>query len=165
MKKWIFCIATALCLLACAARQVPPPVLPEKLVFQDDGFTIKALEKGAGNKDYSPLIMTLPPEGGFSPNVNVRIQLFEGSLQEYLDFSLKQFEKTSIEVVAHRLVDGHTVQLEYRGEMQGRQLHWYAIAKKSGNRVILVTATASEEQWSGVQEKLRACVDSLELLQ
>lgn len=49
---------------------------------------------------------------------------------------------------------------EYKGKMQGQQLHWYAHAEKVRNHVYLVTGTAKESQWGELSQKLRACVDS-----
>jgi hypothetical protein len=53
------------------------------------------------------------------------------------------------------------VTFEYSGPLQGRSLHWYARAEKSGGRVYLATATAAEQQWAKQGAQLKACVDSL----
>jgi hypothetical protein len=121
-----------------------------RLHFAASGFSIAPLEAPKGQLTQQVLLMFLPTSGDFTPNVNVQIQPYEGSLDDYIKLSLKQFESAT---------DSGAV-FEYHGEIQNRRLHWYAKAQKSQGRVYLVTATALEENWVEVAPNLKNCVDS-----
>ena len=104
-------------------------------------------------------MMLLPPSDAFAPNVNVQIQPFTGTMKEYADLSEQQFNAASLVVLG----ETHTrtsVLWEYSGMFRGRKLHWYARAELGEGKVYLVTATATESQWSTVSAQLKACVDS-----
>ena len=131
-----------------------------RLHFAVSGFSIAPLEAPLGQTPQQAIIMFLPVKGDFAPNVNVQIQPYEGSLDEYWALSLKQFEGAGFKLVQPAKLKGSSVVFEYKGTMQGRLLHWYARAEKSRDRVYLVTATAPEERWTETAPRLKACVDS-----
>lgn len=97
---------------------------------------------------------------GFAANVNVQIQPYVSSIDDYLALSVRQCETAGFKLLQQKIVDKSVMVLEYTGEMQGRLLHWYARAEKSAGKVYLTTATAADEQWSKVGPPLKACVDS-----
>jgi hypothetical protein len=131
-----------------------------RLHFAASGFSIAPLEAPKGQLTQQVLLMFLPTSGDFTPNVNVQIQPYEGSLDDYIKLSLKQFESANLKIVQQgRTTDSGAV-FEYHGEIQNRRLHWYAKAQKSQGRVYLVTATALEENWVEVAPNLKNCVDS-----
>ena len=131
-----------------------------RLHFATSGFSIAPLEAPKGQLTQQVLMMFLPTGGDFTPNVNVQVQPYEGSLDDYIKLSLKQFESANLKIVQQgRTTDSGAV-FEYRGEIQNRRLHWYAKAQKSQGRVYLVTATALEENWAEVAPNLKNCVDS-----
>lgn len=134
-----------------------------RLHFPATGFSIEPLEAATAPVASQPLTMALPAAGGFAPNVNVAIQPFGGSMQDYLDLSLRQFEAAGIEVIDKKVVSENTVSFEYAGSLRGRDLHWYASATQDGNRVFLVTATAPESRWKDSADKLKAVVRSFRL--
>jgi hypothetical protein len=131
-----------------------------KLHFPAAGFSIAPLEESPGEATQQVLLMFLPATNGFSANVNVQIQLYTGTIDGYRALSLQQFNTAGFKVLEQKMLGKSEVKFEYAGVSQGFKLHWYARAKKSGNKVYLVTATASDEQWSAVAARLKTCVDS-----
>jgi hypothetical protein len=97
---------------------------------------------------------------GFAANVNVQIQTYVSTIDDYLALSVRQCGTAGFKLLQQKTIDKSVAVLEYTGEMQGRLLHWYARAEKSAGKVYLVTATAADEQWSKVAPQLKACVDS-----
>ena len=104
-------------------------------------------------------IFSLPVSSGFSGNVNVQIQPYEDSIADYDELSSSQFEQYNFTVL-RRDLQKDSVVYEYSGTLQGRPLHWYAAAKKSKNRIFLVTATALESDWKRQSTVLKNSVDS-----
>lgn len=132
-----------------------------RLRFSVAGFSIASLEIAPGGKTpQQALIMCLPASDGFAPNVNVQIQPFADTIEAYVKVSLEQFTKAGLKLTEQKPLSKSAVLLEYGGEMQGKTLHFYARAEKSGDNVYLVTATATEEQWARTSTQLKACVDS-----
>ncbi|MBL7134164.1 MAG: hypothetical protein ISS78_08705 [Phycisphaerae bacterium] len=134
-----------------------------RLRFERNGFSIQALEGQPGDAPYTALMMFLPPSKGFAPNVNVVIQPYAGTIDEYAALSKKQFVAGKFKLIREAKVGKVGVLFEYSGRLQGRQLRWYARAILRGDKVYLVTATATKDQWAGVSGKLKACVDSFEI--
>lgn len=106
--------------------------------------------------------MKLPAKDGFSPNVNVQIQAYKGTIQEYKALSLSQFEQLGLTVFSADVVD-NMISFEYAGSMMGFNLHWYARAFKKGDHIYLVTATGAEQEWEKEKQKLISNVNSFEL--
>jgi PsbP len=131
-----------------------------RLHFASSGFSIAPLEAPRGQVTQQVLMMFLPTVGEFTPNVNVQVQPYDGSLEDYVKLSLKQFESANLKMVQQGRTKDSGAVFEYRGEIQNRRLHWYAKAQKSEGRVYLVTATALEEHWAEVASNLKDCVDS-----
>ena len=105
-------------------------------------------------------MMSLAPTEQFSPNVNVLIQPYQGSMADFLVLSRKQFKEMNLTIVRDETVGAAHV-FEYKGTMMNRQLHWYARMQASRGFVYLATATAQETQWKDVSDRLKTCVDSL----
>ena len=122
-----------------------------RLHFASSGFSIAPLEAPRGQVTQQVLMMFLPTVGEFTPNVNVQVQPYDGSLDDYVKLSLKQFESANLKMVQQGRTKDSGAVFEYRGEIQNRRLHWYAKAQKSQGRVYLVTATALEENWGEVE--------------
>jgi len=147
----VFAFTTLPCL---AADEVA-----ELLHFKASGFSIAPLEEAAESATYLVLTMTLPASDGFAPNVNVQVQAFDGTLDEYVDLSKRQFTAQKIQIVSEkRAAESHTFELA--GEIQGQKLHFYSKAEMGRGKVYLTTGTSKESQWKAVGEKLRKCVDS-----
>jgi hypothetical protein len=134
-----------------------------RLVFKTTGFSIHPLETDPLGHSYQAMSMFLPPSIGFSPNVNVQVQCYKGTIEEYIATSKKELASMEWKVVKSTKQEQNSYLMEYTGEFQGNKLHWYAKATATGKRVYLATATAKEKQWADVGVKLKACVDSLEV--
>lgn len=134
----------------------------ERLTFEKSGFQINALEAPPHVQGSQPLAMLLPSDQGFSANVNVQIQPFTGDILEYRALSQTQFAQLGLTVIAENMKPNEFT-LEYRGDMHGRVLHWYAKAIKQGDYVYLATATSLDINWPQNRFELKQAVDSLEL--
>ena len=130
------------------------------LGFTEHGFAIDPLVGHDAEQMQQVVTMMLPATGGFSPNVNVQVQPFHGTIEEYLSVSKEQFKAGGITMLSEKH-DAKTATLEYKGTMQGQPLHWYARAFLAKNGLILATGTALESQWKGASAALRKSVDSL----
>jgi len=128
-----------------------------------DGFNVKRSDLGSVAGQSPVAVLYLTPTGGFAPNVNVLIQNFSGSINDYVSVTKKEFESAGIQVVNEHIVSPNEWMVEYAGTLSGRSLHWYARAIKNGDKAYLITATATPEQWEQVSSKLKACVDSFAL--
>ena len=122
---------------------------------------IDALDAKASVSAPTTAFMTfLPASDGFGPNINVNIQPYPGSMKEYVALSKTQFQKMSWTVIDEKQIGDGEWKVEYKGPMQGSDLHFYARALTKGGKVYLVTATAKESQWDSVGATLRNHVDS-----
>lgn len=130
------------------------------LDFPKNGFSIDALEAKSDLPSSQVVMMFLPPTDQFAPNVGVQVQNFSEGLEAYLTLSRSQFSAAGMKVIKEKKVSATKATLEYSGAMQGRNLHYYALAEKKGNQVYLVTATATETQWPKVKDALVKNVDS-----
>ncbi len=121
MKRLAWKLALLTCAVALAAA-------PARTTFPDAGFSIQTLEAPPESGSYLVLMMFLPPEQGFQPNVNVMVQTYDGTIADYLQLTLKQFEQLGYRTLRSGQRDGRTVYVEYSGRFQGRAMHWYAVA-------------------------------------
>jgi hypothetical protein len=125
------------------------------------GFSIAPLEAPPDQTPRQALVMLLPASDNFSPNVNVQIQPYSGSIEEYGALTETQFKDAGVKVIAQKKEGKSAMTFEYSGEMRGQSVHCYARAEKSGDYIYLATATANQEQWPKQSAKLKACIDSL----
>ena len=130
--------------------------------FSQAGFSINALDGAPSEAGSQPLMMLLPAVNGFSANVNVQIQPYPGTIDEYKKLSDSQFEQMGLKTISSS-IKGNVLYIEYSGNMQGKNLHFYSKAIKKGNKFYLATATDSDSQWSLNRNKLKLVVDSLVL--
>lgn len=158
MKKIFFCLCLIMLFVTC------PPGFASTLNYEKSGFTIDALEGEVGNEPYQVIVMFLPPTADyFTPNVNVQIQPYPGTIADYIALTKQQIEDAGWELLNQPTPKKNVVILEFAGAPQGFGLHWYAKAVKDGDRVYLVTATASEDFWADVAEQLKSTVESFKL--
>jgi len=132
------------------------------LEFSKSGFSIESLEVEPSANGSQPLQMLLPAENGFSPNVNVQIQPYPGSITEYRELSEAQFKQIGLTLISKE-EKGNTLHLEYTGAMQGQNLHWFAKAVKRGKYIYLITATDNQQNWDKNKAQLIANVKSFKL--
>jgi hypothetical protein len=148
------CLAIALAVPAARGQSAKP------MHFATSGFSIAPLESPPGDTVIQPLIMCLPVRDGFAANVNVQIQPYKGKLDDYSSLTVAQLKAAGLTLLQYKS-GGKTVAIyEYNGTTQGRVLHYYQRAEKSGDSVYLTTATAPEDQWAELRPRLKACVDS-----
>ncbi|HBY88152.1 MAG TPA: hypothetical protein DEO86_20040 [Colwellia sp.] len=134
----------------------------EKIEFPKLGFSIDSLDSSPSQGMVQPIQMFLPAENGFSPNVNVQVQPYSGTIKQYRELSEGQFKQIGLKVLSIKEMN-NSITLEYTGVMQGFNLHWYAKAFKKGNHIYLVTATSTKVGWEGDKEKLISNVDSFQI--
>ena len=136
-----------------------PPSPPTDCSFRSPAFRSNPWRHPWGRYLNRPCLWP-PASDGFAANVNVQIQPYSGTLDEYIALSEEQFKAAGFKVVQRSKQGQSAVVFEYVGEMQGRALHWYAKAVHATDRVYLVTATATETQWKREAVPLKECVDS-----
>ena len=156
----LLCCGLFVALSLILAARAPAAESTNLLRFPVGRFSIAPLEGTPGESIQQPLIMCLPAKQGFAANVNVQVQPFGGGLEEYKDITMKQFKDRDLKVITAKLVGNSELLLEYSGQFQAHELHWYARALKSGEHVYLVTATGLEDQWAEQGTQLKHCVDS-----
>lgn len=137
-------------------------VAESRLHFPVNGYSIAPLEGTSDAVPSQSLIMFLPPKDGFSPNVNVQIQPYNGSIKDFADLSDQQFKSMGFKVL-NREATATAITWEYQGPFQGQIMHWFSRAIQSKGRFYVVTATALESQWADVAGQLKACVNSFKL--
>lgn len=155
MKKLFFVFALVLPLASASSGQTT-----NQLHFTKAGFSIAPLEAPPGETSQQVLMMFLPVTDKFAPNVNVQIQPYAGTIAEYIALSLEEFKRMGLKLSQQKSLGKSAVVFEYAGKLKGQPYHWYARAEKSGGKVYLVTAAATDEQWSTVASQLKTCVDS-----
>ncbi len=155
MKPYLVA-AAVFCAAIGAAQQAPA-----RLYFHASGFSIAPLDV-AQEGPHQVLFMMLPATESFAPNVNVQIQPFSGTIEEFVSLSRQGFDAAGLQVSGERIGKG-AVTWEYSGDYEGRNLRWYAAAHVGDGRVYVVTATALEQQWDTVAADLKECVDSFRL--
>lgn len=104
----------------------------------------------------------MPPVDGFSANVNVLLQNYGQSLQDYVNLSKGQFVDMGWKATRAEVVGGAAF-FEYTGNYQGTELHWYSRAFKKGDWIYLVTGTVLASRWDLDKGPIKASVDSFKL--
>lgn len=155
MRAVVTCVSALVLSLSLAVDE------PARLEFKTHGFSIEAVEE-TSELPMQVIAMTLPPTDGFAPNVNVQVQPYPGSIEDYVALSTAQFKQVNFTAIKTES-KGNRAVLEYTGVAQGQQLHFYSVVQKRGKKMILVTATANQAQWPKVSKKLLRCADSLKL--
>jgi hypothetical protein len=148
------CLAVGLAIPAARGQSAKP------LHFASAGFSIAPLESPPGDTLIQPLIMCLPARDGFAANVNVQIQPYKGKLDDYTSLTGAQLKGAGLTLLQYKSGGKSVAIYEYNGTIQGRALHYYQRAEKSGDSVYLTTATATEDQWAELGPRLKTCVDS-----
>jgi hypothetical protein len=117
------------------------------------------IEKAPGKT----LFIKVDETGGSSANINIQIQPFTGTMKEYMDASRAQFEQIfekGWKIVSEKQDGEKEWSCELTGTAKGKDYHFYARAVREGSKVYLITATALQEEWGSVGEKMRRHVDA-----
>ncbi len=155
MTRWLM---VGLTLALAPAALAAGPV--NNYVAGDLGISIEVpVSTDAQGDSYQVAAFLLPPSDGFSANVNVQKQRFGDSLEAYDKLSTAQFREFKFAVVKTAR-KGNQVTWEYMGDLQGRKLHWYARAIKSGDYVYLATGTVLESRWDKQKAAIIRSVES-----
>jgi len=149
-------------ILLCAISFFVSFVQAEVLEFPNGGFSIESLDSIPQQGMVQPIQMFLPAVNGFAANVNVQIQAYSGTIQDYKKLSEGQFKQIGLTLISSEDLEDSIV-LEYMGPMGSLTLHWYAKAFKKMDHVYLVTATATHSDWEATKEKLISTVNSFKL--
>src|SRR6266404_2025907 len=72
------------------------------LSFGEHGFSIDPPVGHDATQVQQVVMLMLPPADGFSPNVNVQVQPFTGTMEEYLRISNDQFKANGVKIVAEK---------------------------------------------------------------
>lgn len=147
--------------LTMLALSLPAAESTNRLHFPLGGFSIAPLEAPPGETTRQAVMMFLPSSGSFAANVNVQVQSYSGTIEEFTTLTLKQLKDVGAKVIEQRKTGNSGLVLEYSGELRGQPLHWYARAEKAAGHVYLATATGAEQDWAKQSALLKACVDSL----
>ena len=129
------------------------------------GSNLKDLDAVIEKAPGKTLFIKVDESGGFSPNINVQIHQFPGTIKEYMDLSKAQFDQFFEKGwrMSSEKQDGEKeASCELVGTRKGKEYHSYSRAVKEGSKLYLITATALHEQWGNVREKLRRHVDAFE---
>jgi len=91
-----------------------------------------------------------PSVGGFRPNVNVLAQPTSLGIRGYAALSKRQFRGLGFQVIYQRFYPRALAwDVEYRGVIGSRFLHFYSRAFQVGGGIVLWTATDLESEWNG----------------
>tara|TARA_Y100000782_G_C10148602_1_gene250498 strand:- start:436 stop:1011 length:576 start_codon:yes stop_codon:yes gene_type:complete len=133
------------------------------LDFPKSGFTIPAFDGETSAAGSQPLTMMIPAVNGFSSNVNVQIQAYPSTIEDYKVLSEAQFKQMGIQALTSK-IQGDSYFIEYEGVMNGHSLHFYSKAIKKGGLIYLATATALSTSWSSDKAQLIKVIDGFNLL-
>jgi len=93
----------------------------------------------------------------------VMILPYAKSMKEFITLSKTQFTQVGFTSISEKTPNDNEWVVEYKGSMQGQQLHFYAMAVSANNHVYLVTGTTTELKWTANAEKIKKCVDSFKI--
>jgi hypothetical protein len=128
--------------------------------YKAHGFSISALEQTSDAPVQQVVIMHLPPKDGFSPNVNVQVQVYAGTIKEFAEMTKAQMKQVNFTTLNEK-VAGSSMTMEFLGEVLGRKMHFYSKAELGQGKVYLATGSALAANWDETSARLKACVDSL----
>jgi len=127
------------------------------------GYAIEVLDPGPAKAvAFDSFKMFLPPQGGFASNIDVQHQPYRGTLSDYAAPSVAAIQQANLTIGNARVENG-AYMAEATGKVAGIdiELHFYFKAIKSGDNVILATATIPSSRWDTEKARLLPIVDSL----
>lgn len=108
-----------------------------------------------------------PAKNNFASNLGVMIQTSKMSLDEYIKTSQDQFKEANLKVTAENKVKvsgRDAVVWEYEGKAAEKELKFMALAVVDGDRVFLVTGTATSADYESLAKEFKASLDSFKIL-
>jgi hypothetical protein len=98
----------------------------------------------------------------FARNINVMIQSFDGTMEEYYEKSRDQIKTVKFQIIKTSF-EKNKAFFEYTGTVADKQLHFYQMYVKNGNKFYVVTATALDIDWDNQKSELINSVNSFKL--
>lgn len=132
------------------------------IVYHNEGFQINTLEASPAANGHQILMMFLPVDEGYTPNVNVMTQNYDGTLADYKKLTESQFKQMNLRTIINKIEDD-TYTIEYAGILQNQDLHFYAIAYKKDHLVYLATGTTARAKWKKYKDQIISVVESFHL--
>lgn len=128
----------------------------EVVSMPEYGFTINSLGGSINKSGLHGTILILSYTTSFddfTPNVNIAIQQFPGTIKEYIKNSIDQCKNANFQILDNEYISDVDALLVYSGAV-GRNLVFYARAVKKGDNIFLITATCRPEDWDNIGKKL-----------
>jgi hypothetical protein len=157
--KTKFAVVTLLALCAFSALNAADGELPHY------GSKLKDLDALIEKEPGKTLFIKVDAAGGVSANINVQIHQFPGTLKEYMDLSRAQFDQffeKGWKILSEKQDGENEASCEVVGTRKGKEYHSFSRAVKEGPKLYLITATALQEQWGNVGEKMRRHVNAFQ---
>lgn len=129
------------------------------------GWQLKDLDAIIEKAPGKSLFIKVDDTGQVPANINVQIQPFPGTMKDYIDLSRGQFDQVfekGWKILSEKQNGDEEWSCEVVGSRKGKGYHFYSRAVKEGSKVYLIMATALQEQWGSVGEKLRRHVDAFQ---
>jgi hypothetical protein len=167
MKKTLAILACAL-LMAGTAWAYHRSAKRSRYVDEVVGFALDTPRFPGADPRYTrtPAIFLGPTGEGFTDNVNILVIKQSATLDAFRKQTFAEFEKLKLKMIANRelKVSGQpALELEYAGMLNGRELHFLALAVIEADRVVQVTCTATTKTFAAVEPEFRACLASFRL--
>jgi len=123
-----------------------------------------------GSRGQAPVVQRMfvfaAPEDNFAPNINVQVQFQKTTREQYVkatEGELASAELVKISSQSTTVSGLPAAIIEYQGPMQGRNLHFLALAVIGSDRVWLATCTAPVERYPKLEKEFRAALASFEI--
>jgi hypothetical protein len=160
MKRSYLSAVLGFCLALCLGADSQ---IPSRLHFPQIGFSIAPLKVDAKGVTFTAVELFTPPSGNFAANVNVQVQAYADSMDNYIALSKQQLDQMKLQVIKFDKPAPDTCVFEYNGQMGEQKVHFYGKGILKSGTVFLATATTTEDQWASVSDNFKACVESLQL--
>jgi len=160
MKRPYLGAIVGVCLALCLGADSQ---IASKLHFPQIGFSIAPLKVDTRGATFTAVEMLMPPTANFAANVNVQLQAYADSMDNYIALSKQQMDQMKLQMIKFDKPAADTCVFEYNGQMGENKVHFYGKGILKSGTVFLATATTTEDQWASVSDNFKACVDSLQL--
>lgn len=161
MKKVVIFTALVAAMVSGCTLTATAQDNPDKLTFDNYGFEIVPFDIKT-DEQVVAVQFFLPVNSGFAANVNVLIQPYAVSMDDYVAQTEAGLKQIGCRILSQSLENG-CLTLQYAGTMSGHDMHFYARAFKRGDKYYLATATGLESRWETEKTQLMQVVDSFAL--
>jgi hypothetical protein len=126
------------------------------------GWRLADLDALVAKEPRNFLVVEFDRSDGFTPNINIQIQKYPGTMKEYVEESHRGFD-TLFDKKWSAVSEDQKGEKDYHIEIvgtKGREFHFYQRAVKQGEKTYLITASALQSQWATLGDKMRRYVDA-----